>query len=146
MSGVVVWMHPSDLDPPHGLEMDWEHDVAKVEMLFNAFTTEGFDRSHAALVGYPLAGRVQLLSGTHRHRAASLIGMSLPIVLWLRSDVEAAWGQLEAWMKVIKDHPVSELERWTRDDLDGVAGRDDDGDATCVSRMEIATGAKATTS
>lgn len=114
----VVWMHPSDCDPPHGLDMESEHDRTKVLGLVVAFAEVGFDRRFPALVGYPNgAGRIQLLSGTHRHRAAEMTNTYLPVTLWLRTDVESSWG-LEDWMRVMKDVPVQELEKWTREDVE----------------------------
>lgn len=65
--------------------------------------------SRSCLVGYPLDGKIQLLSGTHRHRAAELAGIQLPVTLWLRSDVERLWGTPD-WKKLIEDIPVRELE------------------------------------
>lgn len=61
-----------------------------------------------ALVGYPLDGRIQLLSGTHRHLAAKQAGILLPVTLWLRSDVEKMWGT-DLWPTVIKDISVRNL-------------------------------------
>lgn len=82
------------------------------------FAAEGFDSSKSALVGYPLDGRVQLLSGTHRHEAARRAGILLPVVLWLRSDVELAWGNLEDWLHLMEDIPVADLETWSRQDVE----------------------------
>ena len=69
-------------------------------------------------MGYPNNGRVQLLSGTHRHEAAKRTGIRLPIMLWLRSSVEKCWGELEHWLKLMRDIPVAELENWTREDIE----------------------------
>ncbi len=105
-------LHPEDCDPPHGLDMTpGGRDEEKVEDLVMAFTKDGFAAHKAALVGYPLNGRVQLLSGTHRHEAAKRAGIRLPVALVLRSDVEAAWGHPEAWARLIADVPVEELEQ-----------------------------------
>jgi hypothetical protein len=91
--------------------MTWEHDVAKVEMLRQAFVESGFDLSQPALVGYPLDGKIQLVSGTHRHLAAKQAGIVLPITLWLRGDIEEMWGT-ELWPDVIRDIPVRLLQNW----------------------------------
>jgi len=102
---MIIWLHPNDCDPPHGLNMgDWE----KVKRLYTMFVAKGFDLTKSALVGYPLNGRVQLLSGTHRHRAAKVADILLPVTLWLRSDIEAYWGKPE-WSTVMQDIPVEEL-------------------------------------
>lgn len=88
-----VLLHPDDCDPPHGLDMyPGSRDWWKVEHLKQSFSQWGFDPGEPALVGYPRDGRVQLLSGTHRHLAAKQLGMMLPVTLKLRSVVEAAWG------------------------------------------------------
>lgn len=106
-----VWMDPNDCDPPHSLDMSSKHDADKVEMLRRAFAINGFDKNYPALVGYPLDGRVQLLSGTHRHMAARLEVIKIPVTIWLRSDVEETWGT-ELWDSTISDIPVKELESY----------------------------------
>lgn len=108
MHNVLLWIDPTDCDPPHGLDMEGERDRIKVYSLMDAFLHEGFNLNCAALVGYPLNGRIQLLSGTHRHRAALMAGTKLPVTLWLRSYVEAMWGT-EDWLKLIEDIPVKNL-------------------------------------
>lgn len=113
----IIWVDPRDCEPPHGLDMSSPHDYLKVEALARDFAAHGFDRMRPALLGYPLGGRIQLLSGTHRHAAALLTGTRLPITLWLGSSVEEAWGRT-VWRRVMEDIPVAELERWTRDDVD----------------------------
>lgn len=115
---LVKWLSAEDLDPPHGLDMSSKHDADKVEMLERKFKSEGFDKRYPALIGYPLGGRIQLLSGTHRHAAATRTGVKLPVVLWLRSDIEKNWGNLTKWERIIQDIPVSELELWTRERLE----------------------------
>lgn len=116
---VVTWVDPNDCDPPHGLDLTTARDANKVEFLMDQFFHgDGFDTDEPALVGYPLEGRVQLLSGTHRHEAALRTGTLLPIVFWLRSDIEEAWGDLKQWLRVMEDIPVKTLETWTREDLE----------------------------
>lgn len=104
-----VWVDASDCDPPHGLDLESEHDAIKVKHLEDAFASNGFSLDAPALVGYVLEGRIQLLSGTHRHLAAQRTNTRLPVTLWLRSDVEEMWGT-ELWANVIKDISVHELE------------------------------------
>lgn len=50
-----------------------------------------------------------MLSGTHRHLAAQLAHIKLPVTIWLRSDIEAMFGT-ELWANVIKDISVKELK------------------------------------
>jgi len=115
---VITWVDPHDCDPPHGLDLTTAHDADKVNMLAEAFSRSGFDKSKSALVGYPLAGRIQLLSGTHRHEAAKRTGTRLPVTLWLGSSIDEAWGDLDNWLRVMKDIAVADLETWTRDDIE----------------------------
>ena len=106
-----ILAHPDDCDPPHGLDLTpGSRDSLKVEMLTEAFLKNGFDPNEPALVGYALSGRIQLLSGTHRHEAARRTGIMLPIKMHLRSIVEAAWG-MPGWLeKLIVDVSVKDLE------------------------------------
>lgn len=107
---LFIWVDPEDCEPPHGLDLEpGSRDSLKVEMLQEAFEKEGFDMSEPCLIGYPNEGRIQLLSGTHRHEAARRAGIKLPVHLVLRSVVEALWGT-EEWPNVIKDVPVRDLE------------------------------------
>lgn len=105
-----ILVSPSDCDPPHGLDMDSARDADKVARLEAAFRAEGFDPAQPALVGYPLNGRIQLCTGTHRHLAAERAGIQLPVLIQMRSTIEAAWGTDE-WLHVIADVPVRDLER-----------------------------------
>lgn len=101
---------PVDCVPPHGLDMTpGSRDSIKVEMLTEAFVKNGFDPNEPALVGYPLDGMIQLVSGTHRHLAAHCAGIKLPIKMMLRSVVEAMWGTPD-WDKFIADIKVKDLE------------------------------------
>lgn len=106
---LVIWVNTEDCDPPHAF------DPVKADRIEDELRTHGFDKNKPALIGYPLNGRIQLLSGTHRHEAARRLGILLPVTLWLGSTVAEAWGELEEWKRVMEDTPVSELERWTRD-------------------------------
>ena len=108
----VVWVEATDCDPPHGLDLRRPRDANKVNWLAEMFCAEGFDVRCSALIGYPSGdGRIQLLSGTHRHRAAILTGQKLPVTMWLRSDIERTWGDLEEWRRVMEDISVEDLEK-----------------------------------
>lgn len=107
---MVRWVKPEDCDPPH--------EVRKFERIWplaEAFKKQGFDKSKPALIGYVVDGRIQLLSGTHRHMAADLVGIKIPVTLWLGSDIQKSWGTLEEWKKVMADIPVAKLERYPLD-------------------------------
>lgn len=108
----ITWLDPSDCNPPHGLDLSpGSRDTLKVEDLESQFCESGFDKTKSALVGYPLEGKIQLLSGTHRHEAAVRAGIKLPVTLFLRSYVEAYWGT-EMWPTMLQDISVSELLSW----------------------------------
>jgi ParB/Sulfiredoxin domain len=103
-------LDPDDCEPPHSLDLSpGSRDEIKVMELANVFEEHGFDPNYPALVGYPKDGRVQLLSGTHRHEAAKWSNIKLPVMMLLRSTVEATWGTPE-WKKLISDIPVKDLE------------------------------------
>lgn len=107
---LYTWLSPNDCDPPHGLNLSpGSRDSEKVQGLADAFVDkDGFDEDYPALVGYPLDGRIQLVSGTHRHEAAKRTGFYLPVTLFLRSYIEAYWGT-KRWLNVLEDIPVKEL-------------------------------------
>lgn len=107
---LFLLLHPDDCDPPHGLDLQpGGRDEAKVEHLAATFKRWGFSLDAPVLVGYPLDGRVQLLTGTHRHEAARRAGILLPVALRLRSDVEARWGT-DRWPEVIADVSLRSLK------------------------------------
>jgi hypothetical protein len=109
---IVLWVDPNDCIAPHSLDMNSARDANKVENLRQQFEKNGFDINHSALVGYPLDGKIQLLSGTHRHLAAKQANVALPVTLWLRSDIERMWGT-DLWDKAIQDIPVKDLLQFT---------------------------------
>lgn len=97
----VLFLHPDDCIPPHGLALTvGSRDSLKVERLMIAFMREGFDPKEPALVGYPDgSGKVQLLSGTHRHEAAK----RADIYLWFRLRAQRAHSRkvLLSWQGVL---------------------------------------------
>lgn len=101
----LIWVSTSDCDPPHAA------DDAKMKIFVEKFERAGFDPDHPAVIGYPFNGRIQLLSGSHRFAAAKRLGLLLPVTLWLSSDVEKAWGNLEEWAKVMRQIPVKEFKK-----------------------------------
>lgn len=105
----MIWLHPNDCRPPHGLDLLSQKTLLKIEYLVDRFVKNNFDSREPALVGYPLDGKIQLLSGTHRHFAAKRAEVLLPVTLWLRSDIEKAWGT-DNWKEIMRDIPV-ELDK-----------------------------------
>jgi hypothetical protein len=108
---LYVLLHPRDCIPPHPLDpTPGGRDELKVERLAEHFRKEGFNPAMPALVGYPLLGMVQLLTGTHRHEAALRASIYLPVSLRLRSDVGRLWGT-DGWADLVADVPVLDLEQ-----------------------------------
>ena len=89
----MMWLHPNDCDAPHSVSR-----LNQVVDLANDMERRGWDGPN--LIGYPLAGRIQLLSGTHRHAAATLRRAAIPVEIVLRSDIERCWGT-EQWALVM---------------------------------------------
>lgn len=107
---LYILVDSSDCDPPHSLDLEpGSRDSLKVESLTEDFIHNGFDIKEPALVGYPCDGRIQLISGTHRHEAAKRAGIKLPVRLIMRSEIEATWGTDER-PHVVRDIPVCDLE------------------------------------
>lgn len=100
-SGKLMWLDPSRCDPPHRPVRE-----EQVVDLANAFLS-GWGANKPALVGYEMNGRIQLLSGSHRHAASLLAGIRIPVVLKPLAVVESAWGDLDAWAEVMRDESVS---------------------------------------
>lgn len=99
----LIWVDPADCDPPHKAEQK------KMQKFVEAFEAAGFNENHPAVIGYPFNGRIQLLSGSHRHAAALKTGTKLPVTMWLQSDIQRAWGNLEEWAKVMKQVAVKDF-------------------------------------
>lgn len=105
----IIWLSPNDCCPPHGLDLSpGSSDSIKVNHLASAFLENGFNQNFPALIGYPLGGRIQLVSGTHRHEAAKRANIKLPVTLFLRSYIEAYWGT-EKWLDILHDIPVRDF-------------------------------------
>lgn len=105
---MIIWVLAEDCIPPHSLDLQSKHDREKVEYLAQEFAKYGFDPNFPALVGYPLDGKIQLLTGTHRQLSGELSNTKLPVSMFLRSDIEKAWGT-PAWQRVVADIPVLKL-------------------------------------
>lgn len=93
---------PLDCDPPHQIGYP-----DKVAALQDAFAASGWDVSHPRLVGYPLGGRIQLLSGSHRWAASIGVLDAIPVSVVALRDVEEAWGSPEAWAEVMASGNVA---------------------------------------
>jgi hypothetical protein len=94
-------LSPRSCIPPHGVS-----HPEKVYELANKFILYGWGENQLPLIGYPLKGKIQLLSGTHRWNAAKLAKLELiPVLIRKRKQVENAVGDLDKW-KVIMDAEV----------------------------------------
>lgn len=108
-SFLCTWVLPQDCDPPHGITHDKTY-----ELLIEAFLKKegypgsGWDTKEPVLIGYPLDGRIQLLSGSHRWAAAKDAGIKIPVLMRQRSVIEASFGLLSEWEKIMKAPPSSE--------------------------------------
>jgi len=83
----IQWLSASELIPPHRVIR-----FGQVDSLWETFKYVGWDTSKPVLRGYFDGGKVQLLSGTHRRAAAELAGIKVPVIVWSKAEVEAAWG------------------------------------------------------
>lgn len=122
-----ILLDPKECVPPHKLDLTpGSRDSIKVEYLANQFRQDGFGKKYSALVGYPLNGSIQLLSGTHRHEAAIRTGIKLPVSLYPRAYVEAYWGT-DKWKDLIQDINVEDLEEYEvkEDQYPGIGERVD---------------------
>lgn len=91
------WLPADVLTPPHGVS----HPDHAIE-LANAFADHGWDPRCPALIGYPWADRIQLLSGSHRWIAATMAGILVPVVVVPYSFVDEAWGDLGKWSALMR--------------------------------------------
>ena len=106
-----------DCNPPHGLNMNpGSSDSIKVDYLVNSFLSQDGFGQFPALIGYPLNGKIQLLSGTHRHMAAKITKTLLPVSIFLRSYIEAYWGT-DKWSNIMEDIPVDKLDYFEQEYL-----------------------------
>jgi len=91
-----TWLDPTICDPPHSVSRP-----EQVEALFEEFSQLGWDLLQPALVGYRLGDRVQLLSGSHRHAAALLARIEIPVVIYPLTTIQHAWGNLDWWVHLM---------------------------------------------
>ena len=90
-------INPCKCIPPHRIT----HPL-KVYDLWASMRYRGW--SEDSLVGYPefKTDCVQLLSGTHRWAAAYKLGLKIPVMVVPRDDIWNAYGDLEAWQKIME--------------------------------------------
>lgn len=96
-------MHWSELDPPHAA------DPYKTAVIASALQRFGWLPSEPCVLGYPLEGRTQLLSGSHRWDACRLLDRSMPVVLKSFSEVQEAWGDIDRWAQIMAPIKLCEV-------------------------------------
>ena len=96
---MLKWLPVTLCDPPHSVSRP-----NQVVDLANDFHETGW--YGPALVGYPLNGRIQLLTGSHRYAAARLSEKDqLPVYLVSLAEVEAFWGNVGQWKRILNSAP-----------------------------------------
>lgn len=98
----IFFLKPDFCEPPHRVT----HEI-KLEAIKKSLETIGWDGP--PLIGYLESDRIVLLSGSHRWAAAKALGFSLPVEVFARSTVEAAWGHPDRWRKIMC--PVVRVKR-----------------------------------
>ena len=95
---MIMQISPSECIPPHGISHpDKLIDFANT-MLNNRWG------HFPILIGYPHYDKIQLLSGTHRHKAAILAGLEkIPVKIWPYEKVVDACGDLDKWKIIMND-------------------------------------------
>lgn len=97
------YLRASECIPPHRVT-----HPERVERLVTAFRDGGWDIRKPALVGYPFGGKVQLLNGAARWEAAEEVGILIPVMVCSRIRVEACYGELGYWQKLMESGGVDE--------------------------------------
>lgn len=93
------WLRPEQCDPPHRVT-DEDRLGALVEAL-----TDGWGVGQPALIGYHIDGRVQLISGSHRHAAARINDQRIPVKVYSCSFIQSIWGT-DDWLTLLASPPT----------------------------------------
>jgi hypothetical protein len=94
----LLWLSPSDCDPPHRVTHPEKRDALTVAL------RAPWEPSCPVLLGYPLDGRVQLISGSHRHAAAVVAECLLPVYLYPYETIAELWGT-DDWVALLAAPP-----------------------------------------
>jgi hypothetical protein len=90
----VEWLDPCECDPPHRVT----HPEKLVDLLTDM---DDHGWRGAALVGYRQAdGRVQLMSGSHRHAATAFLRIRVPVEVYPEDCVRTVWGT-DDWLVIM---------------------------------------------
>lgn len=87
---------PSALTPPHAVVRPAQVDELAADMRARGW-------SGSPLIGYPLDGGIQLLTGTHRQAGSIRANLStIPVKVYPLSVVTRCWGRLNRWLLLIQ--------------------------------------------
>lgn len=91
------WLDAAACDPPHRVT-----HAEKFDAIAASLAASGWKPDEPVLLGYEREGRVQLITGSHRHAAARALRLPLPVLI--RHDVDALWGT-DGWVRMIAQPP-----------------------------------------
>lgn len=100
---MIKWVEPASCLPPHRVT----HPTKLVELI-KSISANGWNGQ--ALIGYPLDGELQLLSGSHRHEACRLLECRLPLVLHSYEFLRHLWGT-DKWIDLMNNAPVARMNK-----------------------------------
>lgn len=92
------WQNPRKWSPPHRVTHE-----EKLEKLYFDFVENGWDLSKPNLLGYICPDGHQLITGSHRHAAAVLAGIEVPVDVVSFYYLREIWGTDE-WLTLLNGH------------------------------------------
>lgn len=90
------WQNPREWSPPHRVTHE-----EKLEKLYLDFVENGWDLSKPSLLGYICPDGHQLITGSHRHAAAILAGIKVPVDVVSYYYLREIWGTDE-WLEMLE--------------------------------------------
>lgn len=90
----VKWIYPKHCNPPHRVT-----HPEKLRDLYEQFNLKGWDITKPPLLGYS-DKKIQLISGSHRHAAAKLADIRIPVIIYPMKRILKIWGT-EEWLHVL---------------------------------------------
>lgn len=99
---MIKWIQWDACDPPHRVT-----HYSKLAELVKSFAAKGWNGQ--ALIAYPFEGRLQLLSGSHRHEAARLVDIRIPVILHSYEFIKHLWGT-DLWIDLMNNAPVARMD------------------------------------
>lgn len=95
----IHWINPDKCLAPHSISRPEE-----VADLVEDFAENGWDTKQSLLVGYTIGDKIQLINGTHRHAAATILKLEVPVMIYSESEVWNAWGDLNKWAEILQGY------------------------------------------